>query len=375
MKLTGMQFRFKDDPWCRTCIPNEHTALLVHEEDNRYDEKAMAVQLEEVVERGHMLHTIGYLTAARNTTFQDENDRDWGYRNLKDENIVSVKVVDFWHKTPRDHHTVIEEKGEFVKKGDLFNKRGIGSLNSVTVEFEIKEDDGEVADRSASNMMGITRFLSLLPCDEEGQERFDRWKFDTIKKSIEVKPVGGHDEKIYLEYIDKLYYIAENGYDTYRNHLDGLADDGTEMHDSIERTLNRWEEKRKCGTLDEFIVEEGESEGIHNFLVKYHPKVLKIEKNVEDKELMLRGRFDCLLEIDAKRIVVDWKSGRSALKHKMQGSFYANCEKADEAWIVSFKTENKQGYSVTKVNKPEIMGYMGNIINLRALCESLGIIK
>lgn len=363
MKLTGMQFRFKDDPWCRTCVPDQHPAHLFHDKENKYDNKAMAIELYD----GEKEHTIGYLIAARNTTFQDETDKDWGYRNFKEENIVSVKVVDFFHKTPSDGHAVIQETGEFVKGGDLFNKRGLGSLNSVTVEFETKEDDGDVADRSVSNMMGITRFLDLLPVDGEGQERFDRWKFETLRGVLQEKT-------------DDLMDIVENGYDHYRSWLQGLADDGTELHNIIEKVLNRWEEKRKSGTLDEFILEEGEPEGLHNFLVKYHPKVLWIEQNVQDKESMLRGRPDCLLEIEIGGetifAIVDWKSGKCSLKHKLQVSFYAkNSGKKSEGWVVSFKTDAKQGYSLTRVDVEDVEKNYSDILSLKSLCESLGIIK
>ncbi len=367
MKLTGMQFRFKDDPWCRTCVPNKYEAVLAHDKDNKFDDKAMGVWLNEGDIHGAKNHLIGYLTAARNTTFQEENDRDWGFRNLKEGNITSVKVVGFFHKTPSDGHAVIDEKGEFVKAGNLFNKRGLGSLNSVTVEFETKEDDGEVADRSVSNMMGITRFLSLLPCDEEGQERFDRWKFGTLKDVLQEKT-------------DDLMDIVENGYDHYRSWLQGLADSGTEMHSDIEGVLNRWESLRKEGKEEEFEASETDRSGIYNFILKYQPKVMWIEKNVQDKEAMLRGRPDCLLEIEIGGetvfAVVDWKSGRCSLKHKLQVSFYAkNSEKKAEGWVVSFKTDSKQGYSLTRVDVESVEKNYSDILSLKSLCESLGIIK
>jgi len=87
-----------------------------------------------------------------------------------------------------------------------------------------------------------------------------------------------------------------------------------------------------------------------NFLIKYSPKVISLEETVFDEELMLAGRYDALLEIKGKKVLVDWKTSKQVQdKHKCQVAFYAKNSGADEAWVVCFGGNTKQGFSVSKV--------------------------
>lgn len=143
----------------------------------------------------------------------------------------------------------------------------------------------------------------------------------------------------YPSYVDPLIKWAVEKFNTieeYKEFMEQAANDGTAMHDQCERILK--------GAEEDFP-------DMMNFIKKYNPKVISMEQVIFDKELHLAGKYDALLEIDGKRVLIDWKSSKSVQeKHKAQVAFYAHNTGADEAWVVCFGSDNKQGFSLSKVD-------------------------
>ena len=100
-----------------------------------------------------------------------------------------------------------------------------------------------------------------------------------------------------------------NSYYDYKEALQGYADRGTKVHEICEKAL------------------EGDVPSDHpikNFIKKYNPKLISKEEVVYDEAISVVGRFDALVEIDGKKICIDWKNGAMREKYKVQLAFYAH---------------------------------------------------
>jgi len=197
--------------------------------------------------------------------------------------------------------------GYFGENG--FNDNHEGKLQSITLEIDghcgYFKDDKEY--------MSITKLLGYINCDGSF-EGILRWAFSQF-----------------------------NSFEEYEVGLNLLGNRGTLMHDDIERYFE--------GAPTEF-------DPIKNFKEKYEPKVLSMEESVFDDKIMVAGRYDALFEIDGKRILIDWKSSKKAsLKHKLQAAWYGTQLGADECWIVTFGSTQKQGYGICKVDKNKMKQY------------------
>ena len=143
-------------------------------------------------------------------------------------------------------------------------------------------------------------------------------------------------------------------YDEYTLFLQDSATKGTEMHDKIEKFLQ--------GKGDGFTA-------IKNFCSKYSPKVIGLEQVVYSA-FGVAGRYDAFLEIDGKKIMIDWKSSKKPqLKHQVQTAFNAVEAGADEGWVVTFGGIQKQGFGVCKVK--DIKKYHEVVKNLSKINQLL----
>jgi hypothetical protein len=143
----------------------------------------------------------------------------------------------------------------------------------------------------------------------------------------------------YPSYVDPLIKWAIEKFtniEEYEEFMKKAAEEGTAMHEQCERMLKG---------------EDEDFPGMQSFMQKYNPEVISMEETIFDKELGLAGKYDALLKICDLSVLIDWKSSKSVQeKHKAQVAFYAHNKGAQEAWVVCFGTENKQGYSISKVD-------------------------
>lgn len=185
-----------------------------------------------------------------------------------------------------------------------WNDQGAGALGSVTLDLEVSE---EQAPEDSEKQIGekyerITSFLkrnSHLYESDEDRARLDDWN---------------------------------------RRNEDGMAN------------------AARLGTVIHRLIEEQAIAGIgtaKRIMDKHGIRLLATEQKVFNEELELEGTFDALFESwlsPRMRIVVDWKSSKSPREsHKLQAVFYALSEGADWAWVICLGAENKQGYSVCKI--------------------------
>ena len=201
---------------------------------------------------------------------------------------------------------------------DKWNTQHIGLLKSCTIG--IKQED-EYSDVIGGRYMRVSSFIKY----------FDHY--------------GGGDGLI------KWAFDQGSNYNEYKEALDKCADEGTLMHDAIEKYFSE-------GTMSDDL-----PEGFKRFIDKYEPEFEWGEERFRDNELIVTGQPDFVGYINHKgrRVLacVDWKSSSSVRpSHKTQISIYTkNIKEPDEpeiAMVVAWGALNKQGFSTSVLEREEI---------------------
>lgn len=279
----------------RTTVKPSGIVNLLWEEDNKYDKKAIAVWYKGT--------HIGYLK-------KNSAEQEYCYEKLRQGVEPRATVVEY-------RFGYEDDSGNMV-----FNDSDEGHLMHVKLEIE-----GHVGyQKDGKSYISITNLLKY------------------------INPEGDSDS---------LIQWAMTNYKSFEEYKDGLekyADDGTELHKTIE----------------DFLLKRGKgNEAIANFVKKYKPEVLSTEKTVFNDELGIAGTYDALLDIAGIKTVVDWKSSKKPrLKHKLQAAFLANEVGAEQAMVVCFGANTKQGFSVSLIDEvwitvyAKIVNHLAHIYNL-----------
>lgn len=208
---------------------------------------------------------------------------------------------------------------EWKKLGiDKWNDQHIGSLKSVSIGIG-KED--EYGDSIGGKYMRVSSFIKY----------FDHY--------------GGGDGLI------KWAFNQGSTYEEYEEALNECAENGTLMHDAIEKFFTD-------GTKSDLL-----PDGFDNFLDKYEPEFLWGEERFRDNELMITGQPDFVGYIThkGKRVLacVDWKSSSQVRpSHRTQISIYTKNVKVpaepEVAMVVAWGADTKQGFSASVLERNEI---------------------
>jgi len=140
----------------------------------------------------------------------------------------------------------------------------------------------------------------------------------------------------------------------YEELLNKTADAGSEMHELIENYLDACKEFNcAAGHPEVDKLYELMPDNVKRFFDKIGSfKVLEVENRVFDDKLMVAGTGDAKLLVGDDVVKFDWKSSKAVhVKHKVQVGFYAKNDDCDYGCVVCFGAKNKQGFSVSKVDK------------------------
>jgi hypothetical protein len=221
--------------------------------------------------------------------------------------------------------------GYTVDGGDTWNDDHEGRLQSLKLAIEVPEN--------LKSYQRVTSFLKYLDTSG-GSEHLIRWAFNQ----------GG-------------------SFDEYEEALQETSVAGTDMHNSIEEYFLQTN-KASLSHLPN---------GWDNFVAKYKPEPLVLEKRFFDDTLGVTGQFDFLGSIEWKGnripVVIDWKSAKAPrLSHKLQAAIYAtNCEVVEGALIVAFGAKNKQQYSGSFITADQIKEYYDCMVKLSEIIKTLNI--
>lgn len=277
-------------------VKMNETVIFVAEPDNQFDQKAVKVC-------NSAGKKIGYLPKLKAG--------------------MQIDVQGEWHKTRPTIGKVVG-LGYSADGGKTWNNEGEGKILSVTIQFGEGEEDGNFKEY-----------------EKEGK------KYKRISTVLKKMPQD-------IDFLFKWGLDKFNSYDEYIKFLNQSAEDGTAMHKKIEEYLKAY--KRMCEKGDnKYFKDKGFLQlpiGVQNFFIKLKEfKVLGLEETIFDEELGIAGTYDALLEIDGKIVLLDWKSSKKVQdKHRVQVGFYGHNKGVDIAWVVAFGAENKQGYSISKVD-------------------------
>ena len=204
-----------------------------------------------------------------------------------------------------------------------WNDKHMGQLKSIEIEVDLEPE--KESDIIGGRYMRVTSFLSYLntsgTCDN-----LIRWAFG-----------------------------KGNTFEEYKEALDETAENGTLMHECIEQWFST---KGDAPMLPK---------GWANFEKKYQPSYVYLEKRFKDNQLMLTGQPDFVgyITYKGRRVsaVLDWKSSKAVqLKHRLQVAIYNKNAYVDGinpeiSMVVAFGANNKQGYSVSVLDKDEVENY------------------
>lgn len=210
--------------------------------------------------------------------------------------------------------------------GDTWNDDHRGHLQSVSIDLETPETD--TGRCIGAKYQRVTSFISYF------------------------SPYGGGDGLI------KWAFEQGTTFEKYQSSLNKLAESGTLMHGAIEGRL---------GGQETFVVNEVTYDVAKHlptawaaFCSKYELDPCYMEKRFFDNELRVTGQPDFVGYVNGILSVIDWKSSKKpSMKHEMQVSIYSKNAQWDgevpqQALIVCFGAENKQGFSVKTVKLEKI---------------------
>jgi hypothetical protein len=240
--------------------------------------------------------------------------------------IGFVKADSYAQEFLKDHPNITEGNvtGYCYAEGkgnDLtFNNDHKGRLSSVGFEI-VSGEDNIVMDEDNNYLINEKRYMRLSNVikhfdPEPDSPGLDRWKID-------------HED-----------------YEAYRKDLNDRARAGTAMHHAIESYI-------KTGQTDILI-----PDGFWNFVKKHEVEFLTTETLMWNDETGIAGTGDAGASVMdgpkkarvQKKVWIDWKSSKKPTKkHGIQNSWYTVEQGYDEAWVVAFGAETKQGYSLMKI--------------------------
>lgn len=205
-----------------------------------------------------------------------------------------------------------------------WNDKHMGQLKSIEIEVDLAPE--KESDVIGGRYMRVTSFLSYLntsgTCDN-----LIRWAFG-----------------------------KGNTFEEYKEALDETAENGTLMHEAIEKFFDA--DSFRSDLLPE---------GWDKFVQKYEPEFVYGEERFKDNQLMLTGQPDFVGYIKYKgrkvSAILDWKSSKAVqLKHRLQIAIYNKNAYVDGinpevSMVVAFGANNKQKYSVSVLDKDDIENY------------------
>ena len=296
------------------------------------------------------------------------------FPQLKTENPEGE--VTFVRNTKYDKPELPDCKGIMVMCGGI-------RIGWVANESQEQADINKVIDEAGSWLIG-----TIIECDYSSAKPWCRVEA-SIGSGAKAEPIDDKNFEFYHkdgEQYDRASSVLESfdaagskgvegsltrwmidtfaSYAEYRAFMEEASGKGTANHTAVEGAC-------KAGILDaegreavEAAVKGISDElfnavpvGFWNFVAKDCEglKVAGLEETVFDDDILVAGTYDCLLEGNGKKILIDWKSSKQVtLEHIIKTCFYAKLKDADEAWVVAFGSKNKSGYQLKKVGRTSI---------------------
>ena len=279
-------------------------------------------------------------------SFEAEPDNEYDPNAVKvmykDQHIGYVPKSEVAQKEALDHGTAKIIDYAYWDSDIKWNERHIGQFQSMTFEIgEVEMDNNKIF---GGRYIRCTKFLKY---------------FD---------PYGGGDGLI------RWAFSQGSTFEEYEEALNERSESGTLMHDVIEGYFKTGEFTEGRKYLPE---------GWDNFVDKYRPEMIYGEERFYDNNLMVTGQPDFVGYITYKgrrvRAVVDWKSSKKpSLKHKIQASIYSMNASLDEqpievAMIVAFGADNKQGFSVSVVEREQIKSNYLAMEHVKKAMDAVGV--
>lgn len=225
---------------------------------------------------------------------------------------------------------------------------------SVVCSYGYTEDGGDTWNDEHKGRLQSIKVAILIPDNLKSYQRVT-----SFLKYFDAS--GGSDSLI------RWAFSQGSTYDEYTEALNETSINGTAMHDAIEQYL-------RDGTESQHL-----PEGWSNFVEKYKPEPLVMEKRFFDNQLGVTGQYDFHGSIEWKGeripVIIDWKSSKAPrLSHKLQASIYArNVDCVDGAMVVAFGAQNKQRFSGSFITPEQIDQYYGAMVKLSEIVKTLNI--
>jgi hypothetical protein len=310
-KITGIQAEAKKNFETFSKLRPVGAVSLVHDAENEYDPYCIRV----IYETDDSLVCLGYIPA-------EKRDGKYVGSELQKhiiENKITIAAIDSY---------------AYIDDGGVWNEGHRGHLQAVTINIDaIRENDSGRA--IGAKYMRVTNFISY----------FDAY--------------GGGDELI------KWAFEQSDSYDGYIEALNKTAEDGTALHDLIERHLR--------GEKVEL------PDNVKAFFEKYEVDPCYMEERFYDNTLGVTGQPDFVGFVNGELAVVDWKSSKKpSTKHVIQAAIYAkNAQwdgiKPEATYIVAFGSDNKQGFSVKRTKRSKNEEIYGGMQHLKKCMELCGV--
>jgi len=353
-KITGIQKAGERNPITFSTLRPTGAVTLVHDTENAYDPFAVKV----LYETDDQIVDLGYLPGQK---------RDGKYVGSEIQKHVIESEI-----------TTAQIESYCYIDGDTFNEEHKGLLASVMLSFDADESaGGKVA---GANYQRVTSFISYFDA-YGGGDGLMKWAF---KKASEAMKDSTHEE-----IVEKM--VAKDGlFDVYKTELRKTSDAGTMMHAAIEAVLSGSETFECPGGLSvvpepdhaqtgQYEASEWLPEGWEGFTKKYEIEPCYMEKRFFDNTLMVTGQPDLVAFVNGELAVVDWKSSKKpSKKHEIQTAIYAknaqwDGKEPDAAYVVAFGAENKQRFSVRRIEKAKIESYYTGMKLLRQCMDACNV--
>lgn len=244
------------------------------------------------------------------------------------------------------------------KDGDNFNEEHKGLLGSVTLNLEMPDNDsGRVI---GGNYMRCTQFIGYLSPYGGNSDGLIRWAFD--------QAVDGVDEYCPTD--------SEELFDAHKKALNNTCERGTALHLYIESDLRG---EPTTGLLDAFPEISDFPNIWARFRDKYELDPCYMEKRFYDNTLMVTGQPDFVGFCNGKLMVLDWKSSaKPSMTHELQLAIYAknahwDGEKVEEAMVVCFGSDNKQGFATRTIKRDKIERIYSGMVLLKQVMDLCGV--
>jgi hypothetical protein len=371
-KVNGMTFVNKDPIFAE--LRPEGLLTLVPDPENKYDENAVAVYAPHPDGESDPIR-VGYLPATdkKSPEMEEANIKlqKWVIEQMKEDDpqvyCIALKYS-YYDKTRKkedrfndDHEGVLQSIRIYVtddiqdareywkqfrqKQAELFNAQEGGSDASGSPSI-IEVTDGLYR----TNKGDYSRLTHVLGCfepdGEDGKDRITQW---AMEQGIEaIMNMSKADRETFMSKSPK-----EAGtilFKAYKKSLNKTADDGTDIHKTIEDWINADPKDRDDSTVPK---------GFLNWWKKYNPTPIATETTVFDDIAMVAGTYDfrCFVNVKGKKQlwIVDWKSSKAVRKkHRTQAGFLGHHSQADASVVVALGASTAQGYSQSIIDTDEM---------------------